>query len=64
MNEKLEAAGKHLLRLVTTVGTRAVAAGVKSIAKDGHRVVKTADQRFRKLIDGLEEMGKEPPNEE
>jgi len=48
--------GRIFLQGAKSVGTRAAAHAVKSVAKDGRRIVRGVEKRFADLVDKLEEM--------
>ena len=56
MNPHLRGVGQVLLQGAKQIGTRAAAHAVKSVFKDGGRIVKTVEKKVNAAIDRLEEM--------
>jgi len=56
MANELRMLGRVIAEGAKSIGTRALAHGVKSIVKDGSRMAGRAKREFNRLVDVLEEM--------
>jgi hypothetical protein len=56
MSNELRMLGRVIAEGAKSIGTRALAHGVKSIVKDGSRMAGKAKREFNRLVDVLEEM--------
>jgi hypothetical protein len=56
MANELRMLGRVIAEGAKSIGTRALAHGVKSIVKDGSRMAGKAKREFNRLVDVLEEM--------
>lgn len=63
-NETLRALGRVVAEGAKTVGTRALAHGMKSIVKDGQRAARKAGKKLAEVVDKLEELTAADPDQQ